>query len=139
MEPLPDDESPHALAAPGQATDPDRDRHRGLIRDALKRAVENLPARDRLRLACYYAEELTLAETGRILGEHEATSSRQLVRTRKAIRENVERQLRVDHRLSNAEVEQCFESVVEDAGPLNVRDLLVLDSAGKESALDRSS
>ena len=105
----------------------------------LERAVANLPARDRLRLACYYAQELTLAATGRLLGEHEATSSRQLARTRRVIREDVERQLRVECGLSDAEVAQCFASVSDDAGPLDLQQMLDLGSARKESAPDRSS
>ena len=43
-----------------------------------------------MRLGCCYTQELTLAETGRILGEHEATVSSKLARTRTRIREHVE-------------------------------------------------
>ena len=39
-------------------------------------ALGRLPARDRLRLACYYAQGLTLAQIGRTLREHEATTSK---------------------------------------------------------------
>ena len=102
--------------------------------------MAGLDARDRLRLACYYAQELTLAETGRILGEHEATSSRQLARVRRVIRDRVELELRVERGLTDAEVAQCFECVTEDAGPLDLQSLLDVDSpARKETALDRSS
>jgi DNA-directed RNA polymerase specialized sigma24 family protein len=143
---LPDEESAAALEAPSRTVEPDRSRHVELMRRTLERAVANLPARDRLRLACYYAQELTLAETGRLLGEHEATSSRQLARTRKAIRGDVERQLRDEHGLAEAEVAQCFASVTEDAGPLDLRQWLRDGPAEagphmerKESAPDRSS
>jgi RNA polymerase sigma factor (sigma-70 family) len=139
MEALPDEESSGALAAPAQTIDPDRLRYLSEIQDVLKRALSNLPAPDRLRLACYYAQGLTLAQTGRILGEHEATSSRQLTRTRRAIRADVERQLRVERGLSEAEVARCFECVAEDAGPLDLQDLLALDPGRKELGLDRSS
>jgi RNA polymerase sigma-70 factor (ECF subfamily) len=139
MEALPDEESADALAAPGRTVDPDWHRYLALIQQALGRAVKALPARDRLRLACYYARELTLAETGRVLGEHEATSSRQLARTRRAIREDVERQLRVEHGLTNAEVDRCFECVTEDAGPLDLQNLLPPDSVRRKAAFDRSS
>src|SRR5262249_45166662 len=64
--------------------DPDRGRYVSLLRDALGRAVARLADRDRLRLGCYYVQELTLAETGRLLKESEATASRQLTRTRRA-------------------------------------------------------
>src|SRR5438093_9895489 len=124
VESLPEEESPFALAAPAQSIEPERDRYLRLIRDAFKRAVASLAARDRLRLACYYAQELTLAETGRMLGEHEATVSRGLARTRGAIREAVERDLRDNAGLSDADISRCFECVTEDAGPLDLGDML---------------
>ena len=146
VESLPEEESPFALAAPAQSIEPERDRYLRLIRDAFKRAVASLAARDRLRLACYYAQELTLAETGRMLGEHEATVSRGLARTRGAIRKAVERDLRDNSELSDAEISRCFECVTEDAGPLDLGDMLGAGdglpsssrSARKEPAPDRS-
>ena len=45
-------------------------------------ALSALPPRDRLRLAYYHADDLTLAAVGRLLGEHEATVSRKLQKTR---------------------------------------------------------
>src|SRR5947208_3010989 len=94
LEPLPEEESTAAIASPSTAPDPDRSRYLTAIRRALGQAVARLEPRDRLRLGCYYAQELTLAETGRLLLEHEATVSRHLARTRRAIREDVQRQLR---------------------------------------------
>ncbi len=138
LEPLPDEESPAALSAPAMPAEPDRRRYLELIEETLRHAVAGLAARDRLRLACYYAQELTLAETGRMLGEHEATCSRQLARTRKSIRSAVEHQLRVDGGLSDDEITQCFASVTEDAGPLNLRQMLDTGSRRKESVPDRS-
>jgi RNA polymerase sigma-70 factor (ECF subfamily) len=139
LEALPDEESPAALAAPNSPVESDRYRYLELIRRTLERAVANLAPRDRLRLACYYAQEMTLAQTGRLLGEHEATASRQLARTRTAIRHDVERQLRVEGGLSEDEVAQCFDCVTQDAGPLDLRQMLNAGSARKESAPDRSS
>src|ERR1700719_1299596 len=40
-------------------------------------------------LSCYYVDQLTLAEIGRMLREHESTVSRQLERLRRALRESV--------------------------------------------------
>jgi RNA polymerase sigma-70 factor (ECF subfamily) len=139
LEALPDEDSSAALSAPHSPIEPERHRYLELIQRTLERAVANLPARDRLRLACYYAQELTLAETGRLLGEHEATSSRQLARTRRAVRDDVERQLRGEYGLSDAEIAQCFASVSLDTGPLDLQQILDLGSARKESASDRSS
>jgi RNA polymerase sigma factor (sigma-70 family) len=142
MAPLPDEDSPHALAAPSETADLDRPRYLGMMRHALASALATLAARDRLRLACYYAQGLTLAQTGRVLGEHEATVSRQLTRTRRLLRDDVERELRVEKHLTDAEVAQCFASATEDAGAFDLQaDLQAIVDVGadrKESAPDRS-
>jgi len=129
LEPLPANESSTSVAIEGIH---EQDRCRELIRDALTRAVSQLPSRDRLRLACYYAQELTLAETGRLLGEHEASSSRHLARTRKALRGEIDRQLREQHALSAAEIADCFAASSQDAGELDLRQLLRMDPASTE-------
>ena len=94
-----------------------------LIRHVLLAAMAMLPDRDRLRLGCYYRQDLTLAQTGRLLGEHEATVSRQLARTRKVIRAEVERRLRHDHGLGDAEIGQCFACTIDDPGTLDVAEV----------------
>jgi RNA polymerase sigma-70 factor (ECF subfamily) len=132
LDPLPEDESAAAMAAPERPVDPDRTERMARMRRALGRALAALSADDRLRLGCYYAREMTLAQTGKLLGEHEATVSRQLARTRRLIRNDVERIL-ADEGLSEAAIAECFAAVVEDAGPLDLGRLL-----RKESALDRS-
>lgn len=134
MDALPDEESPAALPAREERVDPERAQHVRAMRDALARAIAALDARDRLRLGCYYAQSLTLAESGRVLGEHEATVSRQLARTRRSIRDAVEHQLRSGQGFSDAQIAACFESIVEDAGPIDLRDLV----PRKESTADRS-
>ena len=132
LAPLPDGELEDPAAA-AQAPDPDRARFVTLIRAALARALETLHARDRLRLGLYYAQQLTLAQAGRILLEHEATVSRQLARTRTAIRRTVEEELRAAG-LTEQEIARCFESVIEDAGPL---DLAALFDATAEACKNR--
>jgi RNA polymerase sigma-70 factor (ECF subfamily) len=142
LDPLPAEESSSALAASSVPAEPERERYVALMQRALAHAVAALAARDRLRLACYYAQQLTLAQTGRMLSEHEATSSRQLTRTRAAIRAAVEEELKTEG-LTPAEIEQCFASVADDAGPLDLRELLAVagspEPARKKSASDRSS
>lgn len=138
LDPLPDDESAAPLAAPAPAPDADRPRLAALLHATLAAAVAALEARDRLRLACYYAEEMTLAAIGRLLGEHEATVSRQLGRVRRAIRADVERRLRDEHRLREAEVEQCFATAAADAGTLDL-DSLLGSATRKKSRSDRST
>lgn len=115
------------------APDPDRARHLQLLQDALGGAIAGLDARDRLRLSCYYAQSLTLAETGRLLQEHEATVSRQLARTRKVIREQVERRLRDEGKLKDAQINQCFRSASEDAGPIDLEQMLVVQRTGRSA------
>ena len=70
---------------------------------ALGTAVGALEPRDRMRLCCYYVQGLTMAETGRVLREHEATVSRKLACARKRIRAQVEQELALAHGLSAAE------------------------------------
>jgi RNA polymerase sigma factor (sigma-70 family) len=144
LDPLPDEDAapPRGEGRRAEPPDPDRARHAGLLREALADGVDRLAARDRLRLACYYVRGLTLAETGRLLKEHEATVSRQLARTRKSLREAVERVLRSDHRLSAAQIAECFQFASEDAGPLDLGEMLGAQrpdgAARKKSAPDRS-
>jgi RNA polymerase sigma factor (sigma-70 family) len=156
LDPLPEDESTLSLGAdlkvgPYSIVERNHEQHRcrELIQDSLTRAVSELPSRDRLRLACYYAQELTLAETGKLLGEHEASCSRHLARTRKTLRGEIERRLRDDYRLSQAEIADCFAASSQDPGELDLRQLLRMEPASttrvaqsrdrKESRDDRST
>ena len=146
LQPLPEDdeaqsadERGRSMAAPDDPSTVDRPRYLTLLRDALGRAIARLGGRDRLRLACYYVQELTLAETGRVLAEHEATVSRQLARSRRALRESVERDLREDARLSEAEIAECFACVTADPGPLDLTHVFGAVTDGKEPAAGRST
>lgn len=136
LEPLPEDSSAASIASTAKAEHPDRNRFVAAMHAVLPAAIAALAPRDRLRLACYYAQEMTLAQIGRLTGEHEATVSRQLARTRKSIREAVERSLKSRHGFSPAEIEECFASVVEDAGQLDMTDWLA--PASKQSTVVRS-
>ena len=113
-------------------------RCRELIEQALTEATSELAPRDRLRLACYYAQGLTLAETGKLLGEHEASCSRHLARTRKTLRGTIERHLKGEHSLTDGEIADCVSSVSQDAGELDLRQLLRIEER-KESPEDRST
>ena len=140
LEPLPDDASPSALHAPsasGGASAPDRRRFAALMQGAMAAAVAALGPRDRLRLGCYYAQDMTLAQIGRLLGEHEGTVSRHLTRTRRTLRDAVEHELRVGHGLGDQAVRECFTSVTQDAGSMNLTGLM--EDAGKKPGADRST
>ena len=139
LAPLPDeldDRSASGARDSGQPRTSQDERHAALFRDALASAVGLLSSRDRLRLGCYYVQDLTLAQTGRAIGEHEATVSRQLARTRRALRTDVERRLRRAG-LGGAEITECFAGAVDDAGELDLAEMLRA-AERKESAPDRS-
>ena len=120
VEPLPDGDVPARTKDP----DPDRARYVALVQQALGRAVAALTARDRLRLGCYYVQELTLAQTGRVMNESEASASRKLARSRVAIRRGIEQQLRDEARLSDVQIAACFASVADDPGPLDLKQVI---------------
>ena len=118
--PLPDDErSLVGSAAPPD--DPDRARLVRLVQDGLQAAIDRLAAKDRLRLRSYYVMQLTLAQIGRITGEHEATVSRHLSRTRRALHDDIERRLRQQERLTGDQVARALELALEDPGTLDLQ------------------
>ncbi|MFL6280291.1 MAG: RNA polymerase sigma factor [Vicinamibacterales bacterium] len=132
-DPLPEEDGADAIAAPVAAPDPGGVRYRVLMLRAFKVALAALTDRDRLRLASYYSQQLTLAETGRILEEHEATVSRQLAKTRQVLRREIERHLKEEHRLDEAQIEQCFAYIVADPGPMDLGGMLRKNSASNRS------
>jgi RNA polymerase sigma-70 factor (ECF subfamily) len=144
LEPLDEDRDAAAAAGPARpAREPDADRARFLpaMSRALAATIAALVPRDRLRLSSYYAEDLTLAAIGRLLGEHEATVSRHLSRTRREVRAGVERRLREDAGFDDRTIEDCFRAVLDDAGPLDLADLFGEGPAGgdrKNRGQDRS-
>lgn len=133
LDPLPDEE---LNAAPNRGpANPDRSRFTAAMQAVLAAAIAALEPRDRLRLRCYYAEDMTLAHIGRVTRESEATVSRQLARTRKNMREQIEQRLQSDQGFSAAEVRDCVSSMIDDAGTLDLGQLL---GARKKSPVDRS-
>jgi RNA polymerase sigma-70 factor, ECF subfamily len=103
------------LAAPPQlASDPERERYLAMLQGVLLAALGTLEGRDRLRLAYYYVEGLTLAQIGKLVGEHEATVSRKLERTRREVRKQVEAALRREKKLSDAQMRLCYEYAREE-------------------------
>jgi RNA polymerase sigma factor (sigma-70 family) len=144
LAPLPDQEPAAGDAGPapgatGPAVEPDPERRRytALLASVLTRVVAALRPKDRLRLASYYVQQLTLAETGRLLQESEATVSRQLARTRRAIRADVERALSDVGGLGPAEIAECLGAVTADPGPLDLTRLF--RRAGREEQVRERS
>ena len=134
-----DDEESQASAAqiPARVSphsaDPHRDRYISLFVRALQTALASLEPRDGERLHLYYAKELTLAEIGRQLGEHESSVSRNLDRIRLVLRRAIEETLRngcpaangsaAEPGLSDAQIALCFEYAAADT-PFDLEQLL---------------
>ncbi len=116
-----------------QPGDPHRERYVASFTRALQTALERVEPKEKERLRLYYAEEKTLAEIGRLLGEHESGVSRHLERVRRDLRQAVEDILRqgicaangsaVQPGLSDAEIALCFEYSAGD-NPIDLEKLL---------------
>jgi RNA polymerase sigma factor (sigma-70 family) len=118
---------------PLQPVDPHRERYIAFFTRALQAALDLLDLQEKERLRLYYAEEKTLAEIGRILGEHESSVSRHLDRIRHDLRQAVEGILRrgiaaangfaAQPGLSDPEIALCFEYSAGDS-PIDLEKLL---------------
>lgn len=113
--------------------DPHRERYVARFVRALHEAIISLDSRDEQRIRLYYAQQQTLAEIGRQLGEHESSVSRNLDRIRLALRRAVEENLRngcpavngfaADPGLSDAQISLCFEYASADV-PFDLEKIL---------------
>ena len=130
---LPDDERHQPATAPAPV-DPDRHRLVPLVDRALRSAIAGLPDKDRLRLRSYHVAGLTLAQIGRITGEHEATVSRHLARTRREVRDAAQTWLHRDGGLTPAQVARALELAAEDAGEVDLQQVFDPDVDRKESS-----
>ena len=127
---------------PGRGpADPERRGFAEMAQQALALAIRRLAPPDRLRLSAYYLQRLTLAQIGRMTGEHEATVSRRLDRIRRDLRSAVERLLRDTHHLSDEQVRACLDAALDDVG-LDLGAVLDVEGggarAGKNGRVDRS-
>lgn len=86
------------------------------VADALKKAIDELGAEDKLILKLYYFDDLKLKDIGATLGFHEATASRKLVRVQTEIRKSVERILKNAHGWSEAETKRYLSETAEKLG-----------------------
>jgi DNA-binding CsgD family transcriptional regulator len=99
---------------------------------ALEVCLAAVEATDRQRLDLYYAQQMTLAEIGRKLGEHESSVSRNLERIRKELRTNVEKEL-LAAKLSEAEISLCLQYAAEEA-PIDFRKIFPEKRTGGPNA-----
>jgi RNA polymerase sigma factor (sigma-70 family) len=122
--------------------DPERANYLVALQAAFTVALSALDPRDRLRLAYYYADDRTLAEIGRLLGEHEATVSRKLERTRRQVRSRVEDRLRDGKKWSEAQISACLECA-RGEWPFDLtahlRPMGSADTSGRASPIDTSA
>jgi RNA polymerase sigma-70 factor (ECF subfamily) len=137
LDPLPEADGPSAPVAPAPASDGEARQQAGRVRGCLAAAIARLAPRDRLQLAWYYQQDMTLAQIGRLCQEHEATVSRNLSRTRKALRLDVETQLQ-QAGLGPREIDECFAAVTADAGEADLGDLLGSTDERKNAVAVRS-
>ncbi len=76
------------------------------VKDALREAMQNLESEDRLILKLYYFDDLKLKDIGQMMGFHEATASRKLVRVQSDLRKSVEKALADKHGWKQDEVKR---------------------------------
>jgi RNA polymerase sigma-70 factor (ECF subfamily) len=126
---------------PTPSHDPNRSYYLSRFLFGLNECLNAMSPQDRKRLELYYARRKTLAEIGRLLGEHESTASRHLDRTRSELRVAVQECLRVgrqpgDARLSpmsDAEISLCFQYAAEEA-PIDFRQIFPEKPSAKTEA-----
>jgi RNA polymerase sigma factor (sigma-70 family) len=124
---------PSKQKADWEPADPHRARYLQLLAHALKQAISSLDLLDRSRLISYYLKDLTLAEIGKAMNEHEATVSRKLERIRQELKERVVAILKSgctarngqasQPGLDDAQIQLCFEYATE-AWPFDFSHLL---------------
>jgi RNA polymerase sigma-70 factor len=110
-----------------------RERYRASVGDALRRAMAQLEARERLLLTYYYYDEMTLREIGGLFNVHEATISRWLTKVQKRIRKFVEKSLVRDHGFNRREVAEAIELAAEQMD-FNVREYLFEPAVSGDSS-----
>ena len=120
-------------AASSAALDPHREHYLRCFVAALEVCLAAQEAVDRQRLDLYYAQQMTLAEIGRRLNEHESSVSRNLERVRKELRTSVEKELSATAGLSAAEISLCLQYAAEEA-PIDFRKIFPEKRAGGPSA-----
>ncbi|HKV38399.1 MAG TPA: sigma-70 family RNA polymerase sigma factor [Blastocatellia bacterium] len=85
------------------------ERYRPAVGEALRKAILELDSKERLLLAHYYYDEMTLREIGKLFGVHEATICRWLGKIQKRTRKLVEKSLLRDHHFNRRQVAEALE------------------------------
>jgi RNA polymerase sigma-70 factor, ECF subfamily len=78
------------------------------VENALKKAIGELEAEDKLLVKLYYFDNLNLKQAGAILGFHEATASRRVVKIQTNLRKRVEQILEKENGWKGHEIKQVL-------------------------------
>src|SRR5262245_59058086 len=113
------------------------ERYHTAVSDSLRRAISELESRERLLLAYYYYDEMTLREIGGLFEVHEATISRWLTKLQKRLRKLVEKSLARDHRFNRREIGEAIEQAAVQMD-ISVREYL-FDSGPSEGERERKA
>jgi RNA polymerase sigma-70 factor len=95
------------------------------VAKALKSAIESLSAEDKLLIKLYYFDNLNLKKIGEILGFHEATASRKIVKVQGELRKTTEKILQTEHGWKAEEVSRNLSETASKLG-FSVEKLFVL-------------
>jgi len=95
------------------------------VGEALKKAIDELESEDKLILKLYYFDDLKLKDIGAVLGFHEATASRKLVRVQTEIRKSVEKILKNQHGWNEPEIKRYLSETAEKLG-INLEKMFAL-------------
>jgi len=103
----------HLAAAPAtQAaieTDMVGEQYHLAVGSSLRKAIDSLEPREKLLLAHYYYDEMTLREIGKLFGVHEATICRWLAKIQKRARKLVEKSLARDHHFNRTQIAEALQ------------------------------
>jgi RNA polymerase sigma-70 factor (ECF subfamily) len=121
---LPENDAEWPMAAVHEPPADEHERFVRLVRASLAEAIVALEPRDRLRMRCYYIDGMKLAAIGRLLREHEATASRNLDRTREALRHSVEKNLKSTAGFDARAFAECVGAVMKDPGNIDIAALM---------------
>jgi RNA polymerase sigma-70 factor, ECF subfamily len=105
---------PAETARADDQSEPERARYVSMLGVALAIAFKLLEPRERMRLGYYYRQELSLKEIGRLMNEHESTVSRQLARSRDALKREIEAHLRTQNGLDEEQIRLCYDYGASD-------------------------
>ena len=79
------------------------------VGSSLRKAIDSLEPREKLLLAHYYYDEMTLREIGKLFGVHEATICRWLAKIQKRARKLVEKSLARDHHFNRTQIAEALQ------------------------------